>query len=238
MDKDIVIEPMDEEFILWRCLHFGPLSCQSMDQWPSDSPMDWERYRTRNVPLLKKLTRTYGACAILARAGDRVVGQLRFYPREVWNMAEAGELCLQQDFPNGPADDFAAKEFPSPALLEDKTLAIHCFMTGSPQQGENPYQRKGIGTGMVKFLIQWAGTHGWERIEVDAFEDLPLIYEITGSAGYPFWQRLGFHIVDRHPHPYLQEPSDFVETLEKQAVSVGIPPEKARDRLIMRLDLT
>jgi hypothetical protein len=237
MVEDIVIEPMGEEFILWRCLHFGPLSCLSLDRWPSDSPMDWERYRTRNVPLLKRLTRAYGACAILARAGDRVVGQLRFYPREVWNMERAGELCLQQDYPNGPAEDFADTDFPPLSRLEDKTLAIHCFMTGSPQQKENPFQRKGIGNGMVKSLITWAKARGWERIEVDAFEDLPLIYEITGSAGYPFWEKLGLRIVDRHPHPYLQEPSDFLETLEKQAVSVGIPAEKARDRIIMRLDL-
>jgi len=238
MDEDIVIEPMTEEFILWRCLHYGPLSCLTIDQWPSEGPIDWERCRKRNMPLLKKLTRAYGSCAILARAGDRVVGQLRFYPRAVWNMEKAGELCLQQDYPNGPTEDLVDADFPSLARLGDKTLAVHCFMTGSPQQKENPFQRKGIATGMVKFLIQWAGSKGWERIEVDAFEDLPLVYEITGSAGYPFWQRLGFRIVDRHPHPYLQDRSEFVETLEEQAGSVGIPPESARDRLIMRFDLT
>jgi hypothetical protein len=237
MVEDIIIEPMTVEFILWRCLHFGPLSCQSIDKWPTDSPIDLERCRTRNIPLLKKLTRLYGACAILARAGDQVVGQLRFYPREVWNMAGAGELCLQQDHPNGPAEDFADTDFPPPARFENKTLAIHCLMTGSPQRRENPYQRKGVATGMVKFLITWAKARGWKRIEVDAFEDLDVIYEITGSAGYPFWEKLGFRIVDRHPHPYLQDPSDFLETLEKQAVSVGIPVERARDRIIMRLDL-
>jgi hypothetical protein len=101
MEDDVAIEPMTEEFILWRCLHSGPLSCGAIDQWPSDSQADWERFRERNIPLLKTLTRTYGACAILARAGDRIVGQLRFYPRIVWKMEGAGELCLQQDRPGG-----------------------------------------------------------------------------------------------------------------------------------------
>jgi GNAT superfamily N-acetyltransferase len=237
MGKDIVIEPMTEKFILWRCLHFGPLSHRTIDRYPPDSQIDWERFRTRNIPLLAKLTMSYGACAVLARADDRMVGQLRFYPRIVWDMQEAGEMCLLMDYPNGPVDDFAEKEFPPMEKIEDKTIAIHCFMTGSSQQEENPYQRKGIGTRMVKFLIEWARAKGWERIEVDAFEDLPLIYEITGSAGLSFWKKLGFHIADRHPHPYLQEQSEFVDKLEEQARSAGVSLEKAKDRIVMRCDL-
>jgi GNAT superfamily N-acetyltransferase len=238
MGEDIVIEPMTEAFILWRCLHSGPLSCQTIDRWPSESQIDWERYRARNVPLLVKLTRTYGTCAILARADDRIVGQLRFYPRIIWDMDSAGGLCLLQNYPNGPADDFADTEFPPLEHIEDKTLAVHCLMTGSSQQEENPFQRKGFGTRMVRFLIQWAKANGWEYIAVDAFEDIPIIYEITGSAGLTFWQKLGFRIVDRHPHPHLQERSEFVVMLEEQAKSVGINPERAKDRLVMRLDLT
>jgi hypothetical protein len=114
-------------------------------------------------------------------------------------------------------------------------------MTGSPQQKENPYQRKGIGTRMVRALIKWAKANGWERIEADSFEDLPIIYEMTGSAGYKFWEYLGFRIVDRHPHPALQDRSEFagfVTALEEQAKAVGISPERARDRLIVSLDLT
>lgn len=238
MAEEILIEPMTERFILWRCLHSGPLSSRTIDQWPQESEIDWKRYRKRNIPILLKLSRTYGACAILARVGDRIVGQLRFYPRIVWDMKDAGEMCLLMDYPNGPFDNFADTVFPPLEQIEDKTLAIHCFMTGSSQQEENPYQRKGIGTRMVKFLIEWAKTKGWERIDVDAFEDIPLIYEITGSAGLTFWQKLGFHIVDRHPHPYLQERNEFVVKLEEQAKAIGISPERAKDRIVMRLDLT
>jgi RimJ/RimL family protein N-acetyltransferase len=238
MIEDVVVEPMTEEFILWRCLHSGPLSCNTIDQWPSDSPMPWERYRQRNVPLLAKLTRTYGACAIIARDGDRIVGQLRFYPKAVADMEGAGGLCLQQDYPSGPADDFAGNDLPAPARIEDKTLAVHCLMTGSPQQKENPYQRKGIGTRMVRTLIQWAKATGWDRIEVKAFEDLPIIYAITGSTGHTFWEKLGFSIADRYPHPDLQGQDPFVITLEEEARAVGIPPERARDQLVMCLGLT
>ena len=236
MIEDVVVEPMTEEFIVWRCLHGGPLSCKTIDLWPAASTMLLERYRDRNMPLLRKLIQTYGTCAIVARDGDQVVGQLRFYPKVVCAM-NAGYLCLQQDQPAGPADGFADRDFPEPASIEDKTLSVHCMMTGSSQQAENPYQRKGIGTRMAETLIQWARANGWEHIEADAFEDIPLIYEITGSAGYTFWEKLGFHIADRHPHPDLQGQDEFVQKLEEQAKAVGISPERARDRIIMRLDL-
>jgi GNAT superfamily N-acetyltransferase len=238
MGEDVVIEPMTEKFILWRCLHSGPLSCQTIEPWPPDNRIDWERYHARNVPLLLKLTRTYGACAILARVDDRIVGQLRFYPRAIWDMGSTGEMCLRQDYPNGPADDFADTEFPPLGQIKDRTLAVHCLMTGSSQQEENPFQRKGIGTRMVRFLIHWAKTNGWELIVVDAFEDIPIIYEITGSAGLTFWKKLGFRMIDRHPHPHLQERSEFLVMLEEQAKSIGISPERAKDRLVMHLDLT
>ena len=93
---------------------------------------------------------------------------------------------------------------------------------------------------MVKALIEWAKVNGWECIEADSFEHIPSLYEITGSAGQTFWEKLGFHLVDRHPHPELRDRSHFSEfltTLEEQAKAIRIPPEKARDRLVMRLDL-
>ena len=228
MIEDVVVEAMTEEFILWRCLHDGPLSCKTIDAWP--------HYRDRNEPLLRKLIQTYGTCAIVASDGDQVVGQLRFYPKVVLAM-NGGWLCLQQNSPFGPADGFVDSDFPEPAAIEDKTLSVHCMMTGSSQQDENPYQRKGIGTRMVRTLIQWAGANDWEHIEADAFEEIPLVYEITGSAGYTFWEKLGFYIADRHPHSHLQGQDEFVQKLEEQAKAIGISPERARDRIIMRLDL-
>jgi len=110
-------------------------------------------------------------------------------------------------------------------------------MTGSPGQEENPYQRKGIATRMVQKLIEWAKENGWKQIEADSFEDLPIIYQLTGSAGHTFWEKLGFRIADRFPHPYMREFGDFVAMVEKQAKCAGIDPEKAKDSIIMRLDL-
>jgi GNAT superfamily N-acetyltransferase len=233
----VLIEPMSEEFLLWRCLHGGPLSRETIDRRPADPSLNWERYRRRNLPLLARLTRAYGSCAITARDGERIVGMVRFYPKAVWETAGAGELCLQQDHPAGPADDFADADFPPLARIGDKTLKIHCLMTGSPRRAENPYQRRGLATKMMECLIRWAKDEGWERIEADALEDLPIVYEITGGAGRAFWEKLGFSAVERHPYPDLESYPEFLKALDEQAARLGIPLDRARDKSIMRLDL-
>jgi GNAT superfamily N-acetyltransferase len=200
--------------------------------------MPWARYRLRNKALLSTLTEVYGACAIVAREGDEIVGLLRFYPKIVRDMDGAGLLCLQQDHPAGPTDDFAEREFPAQTELEDRTLAVHCMMAGSPSEKSRLYKRKGIATRMAKRLIQWATEHGWEGIEAPSFEDIPILYRWTGNAGHTFWRKLGFHVVDRFPNPHLQERNQFVIKIEEQAETMGIDPASARDRIVMRLDLT
>ena len=238
MIDEIVVEMMTQDFILWRCLHGGPLSSDTIDRWASGTNMPWARYSARNKALLIKLTQIYGACAVVARREDGTVGHLRFYPKSVSKMEKAGHLCLQQDFPSGPTDDFFETDFPPREELEDQTLKVHCLMTGSPSEKSNPYQRKGIGTRMVQRLIEWAIEEGWKRIEADAFEDLPIIYQVTGNAGRTFWNKLGFHVADRFPHPHLREYGEFVATLDEQATHAGIDKDKAKDCIIMRLDLS
>jgi len=235
MIEDVAVEPMTEEFILWRCLHDGPLSCKTIDRLGGTFGMQLEYFRERNVPLLRKIIQTYGTCAILARDGEKVVGQLRFYPKVVLAMHGGRYLCLQQDPPAGPADEFADNDFPELAAIEDKTLSVNCLMTGSSHRAKNPYQRKGIGTRMAETLIQWAGANGWEHIEADALEELALVYDV--KPGYKFWEKLGFHIADRHPHPDLQGQDEWLQKLEKQAKAAGIAPKRARDLIVMRLDL-
>lgn len=94
---------------------------------------------------------------------------------------------------------------------------------------------------MVRTLIEWAKAKGWEGIEAGSFEDIPIIYEITGSTRHSFWEKTEFRLIDRHPHQALQDHSqfnEFIKTLTEQVKSLGIMPERVCDRLVMRLDLT
>ena len=235
MLENVIIEPMTADFILWRCLHGGPLSRETIEEWPGNEAESWATHRALNVPLLEKLIETYGTCAMLARDGDQVVGFLRFYPKAIFSMEQAGQLCLQQGHPAGPSERLVEERFPLLEELDDKTLTVHCLMTGSPFQEENPYQRKGLGTWMARELIRWAGERGWEAIEATAYADVGIIYEITGQAGVRFWERLGFRRVRTEEAGFRGE---FAETVRAQAAERDIDPDDALKKHTMRLNLS
>lgn len=236
----VAVEMMSSEFTLWRCLHGGPLTRATVDHPKPSRRVPWDRLRARNVALLEKLIQTYGSCAVIAMDGDRIVGQLRFYPKTLRVPSAHGTgLCMQQVFPNGPADDMAARDFPPLDQMSDKTLLVHCLMTGSPSQKDNPYQRKGIGSRMVRTLTDWARKRGWTAIEANAYADLPSLYAVTGQAGKAFWEKLGFRVVEAGVESaFLQDDgSGFVGTLLKEADERGLDPSTARAKYTMRLDL-
>src|SRR4030042_234310 len=137
---------MKEDFVLWRCLHGGPISRRTIDSLPPNLEVDWPFVRVRNIPLLRKLTHTYGACAILAHDGDDVVGTLRFYPKALCSFEEGAGFCLQQRPPAGPNDDLAARKFPLLEKLADQTLFVHCLIIASPTGDPNRFRRKGLAT--------------------------------------------------------------------------------------------
>jgi hypothetical protein len=240
MAGDVVIEMMSDEFLLWRCLHGGPLRKDTVDRPAPHPHVPWERLRARNLPLLAKLTSTYGSCAVLGRCGDQIVGMLRFYPKAVCRMAAQGPgLCMQQVFPNGPADDLVENSFPSLDEIADRTLFVYCIMTGSPQQKENPFQRKGVGSRLVRALVDWARARGWRAVEAAAYADLPSIYAVTGSAGKAFWTKLGFRVAAIGVESAFVEDGNqgFVRVVLKEAAERGMDAEAAKARYTMRLDL-
>jgi len=236
MLENISIEPMDERFILWRCLHRGPLSPETIDRYPSDAEVDWTTRRRINIPLLRRIIKTYGTCAILAKDGDHVVGSLFFYPKILYSLKEAGGLCLQQAYPYGPSEHLVETRFPPIEDIKEKTLKVRYLMTGSPFQKENPYQRKGIGTLMARELIRWAKEKGWESIEATANEDLDILYTHTGQAGRRFWGKLGFHVVKTETKPRFR--GKFLKTMLEQAKTQGLIPEDAQNKYTMRIELT
>jgi len=230
---------MTRDFIVWRCLHGGPLTPDTIMNPEPHPRVPWTELCARNIPLLEKLTDTYGACAILARDGERIVGQLRFYPKALQGMAGTEELefCMQQVYPHGPQDDFVERAFPARADLSEKTLLVHCLMTGSPSQKENPYLRKGVGTRLVRFLTDWARAQGWQAIEAKTHEDIPLLYAMSGSAGRTFWEKLGFHVAKTETVQSFLEDTPFSKALRASAEQAGIDPALVPNTYTMRFEL-
>jgi GNAT superfamily N-acetyltransferase len=235
MATDIRIAPMDDEFVVWRCLHGGPLHLGNLGRPAPHPAVDWNRHRRVNTTLLGRIIEAYGTCAMLAWHGDRVVGHIRFYPKVLYDLPEMGQLCLQQAHPAGPADEAIEVELPARADLEDRTIAVHCMMTGSPSRNDNPYQRRGVGRRLAIATVDWARSHGWSAVEAWAHQGLPLQWEITGEAGRSFWEPLGFRVVAEDEPDRLE--ASYFRAIQEQAAKAGTDPDEAAVRYLMRLEL-
>jgi len=233
----LFIGPMSEDLILWRCLHAGPICAANLEDPPPNPQMDWPSTRTRNIPLLRKLTQVYGACAITARDGTEIVATLRFYPRALCSFGDSGAgFCLQQRAPYGPADNMSLRDFPALSDLPDKTLFVHCLLVVSPAGEPDRYRRKGVAGGLVRELVRWAEMKGWHAVEATAYEEIPLLYDIAGVAGRRFWLKQGFSVIRKDTEPAIS--GELYRAILKSALSVGIPAENVSDRYTMRLELT
>lgn len=236
--RNLAVGPLRPDFVLWRCLHAGPLNRGNIDEPGPHPEVDWPYVRSRNAPLLQKLAETYGSCAIAAWDGDDVVATLRFYPKALCSFSASGgaAFCLQQRSPAGPPDNLILREFPPLQKLTDRTLFIHCLFVAAPTGEPGRFRRKGLATRMVRELIGWATRAGWSAIEATAYEELPLLYAISGVAGRRFWRRLGFKVVHEDTEPGIS--GDLEDRLRQEAPSAGLSPDDVTKRYRMRLELT
>jgi hypothetical protein len=234
----LTVKTMREDFILWRCLHAGPLNPRTIGHPPENPEVDWPYVRARNIPLLRKLTRIYGACAITACDGDDVVATLRFYPKALCLFETGGgaAFCLLQHPPAGPPENLSLRELPPVQDLADKTLFVHCLHVAAPAEEAGRFRRQGLATRMARELIEWAAREGWSAIEAMSYEELPLLYGISGVAGRRFWRRLGFEVVHEDTEPGIS--GDLEEKPRREAVSVGLPLGDVTKRYTTRLELT
>jgi len=223
--ESLLLKPMDGSFLLWRCLHDGPVTRKNLDVPPNESRLPFHKTA---IPLLKKLTELYGSAAILAWEQDKVVGLLRFVPKAVSRMEGGGEFCLLQPYPAGPKEDFPQGVFPSKETIKDRTLVVTCMQLLSDRQ------RRGVGRAMVERLKSWAREEGWQAIEATAYQDLPLVYEVTGNAGRNWWEGIGFQVIESLEEEAMKEYREFLQTLEIQAREKGIDPHEVTQKFIMR----
>lgn len=174
---------------------------------------------------------------MLAWDGEQVVGTLRFYPKAIASLAEAGGLCLQQLHPAGSSEQLVERRFPLLEEIEDRTLVVNCLLTGSAAHEENRYRRRGLGSQLVRHLAEWARGRGWRSIEATTHEDLPVLYGITGSAGRRFWEKLGFELALTEVEPEFEQHPGLRRTMREQAAALGLDPESITNRYTMRLEL-
>jgi len=238
--NSILVEPMTEDFILWRCLHRKALSRETIDLWPAEEATIWESHRQTNLPLLTRLIQVYGTCAMLAWDGDLVVGSLRFYPKALFSLEGAGSssspACLLLDPPFGVSDRLVENRFPPVEELPDKTLAVHCWAIVPGYREANPFRLDGFAPLLAKAMIYWARQQGWKGIELKTYQDTPLLNTQLGAAGRRFWEKFGFQVIktDTETAPWFLRQ---VDKMREQLVKLGGDPQEVQNKYTMRLDL-
>ncbi len=159
-DADITVRQMGADYLMADAEPEGvsvQLTCREFAEvWPN--PIYATYY--------DKLTRAYGAAAILAWQGSAVVGFLPFRPR---GCGIALPHCIhyvpgKNGEPTDPDAD-AVERTPLVASedLDPKALVVQCVSV------KPDLRRQGLGTEMVRYLVEWAAAQGWERIEGCAF---------------------------------------------------------------------
>ncbi len=264
LDGVIEIRPMGNDLVTTACLHRGPLDAgvllyQSADEavderlyqhpWP-DSLLDELAPRLgQNIvcppgasaerrEFLREVVHRYGTCAIQAWHDDQIVGIIRFFPSALMMRLGRHSPSLRDSWfwPAVQADDPA------------NTLFIQCIEMGAPtfQRGllampddssknATYFQRRGIGSALVRALIAWAAERGWARLQTGAGRDLEIVYGLAGTGGRTFWEKLGFHAHTELPSlPWV---STQLAVLSYQASKARISLEEAQRQWLMVYDL-
>ena len=71
--------------------------------------------------------------------------------------------------------------------LSPKVLKVQCASVA----WNPPLYRKGLGTAMLYYLVDWARENGWERIEGWAFENPSVDDAYVWIPSVQFWEKAG-----------------------------------------------
>lgn len=144
----IEIRPMDEDYILPRCLHAGPIDAMATQASEGAAvdlpPHPWSDETIQALAaehgggithggepasreFMREMIQRYSTCALLAWRGRTVVGFVRFYPMKIARLvAEARAKKVE-----GILDCTLA----CPPEQDEGTLWVQCVMTSRPYTG-------------------------------------------------------------------------------------------------------
>ncbi|MFP4053227.1 MAG: N-acetyltransferase family protein [Phycisphaerae bacterium] len=133
----------------------------------------------------RKIMKAYGTSAITAWQDKALVGFLPFMPLNC-GMPEM-VFCLYTSDQTPLERVKAATPIPFDQL-SPKVLKVQC---ASIAHNRNMY-RKGLGSTMANYLIDWARESGWERIEGWTFSDSQFFDAYKWLPSIHFWEKAGF----------------------------------------------
>ena len=157
----MIICPMDKDFILFQCVHCGPLSPSNIGTKTMNIAGTLKEQFERNKKFLTRLTDTYGSCAMLAIDGNSVVAHARFYPQILLDKIN---FCCQ-DPKYAITQEMVEMYLPAIENPADKILKIDCFLVN-----EN-YRGQGLSHALIEGILDWAQSHDWKTVRGFAASD-------------------------------------------------------------------
>ena len=187
--------PMDKSLILFRCLHFEPLSSSNIEKMGMNGLDISEEQFDRNKNFLSQMIDVYGSCAMLAMDGDYVVGHARFYPQLI---CDKFQFCCQ-DPRYGITQDMVETEFSEIENPSDRILRIDCFLV------HKDYRGQGIVHLLIDGVLEWAKAHDWKAVRAYASHDNYWFSTQLCAPMLRTYIKHGFRKTETIPFPEVKE---------------------------------
>jgi len=152
---------MDKDFILFRCLHNGPLSPSNIETKSMNIASLTKEQIDRNKKLLRRLIDTYGSCAMLAMEGDSVIAHARFYPQIIYNQFK---FCCH-DPKHIITQEMVEMNLPPLTNPTERILIITCFFV------HKNYRGQGLSHKLIDTILKWAKNNAWKSVRCFAYPD-------------------------------------------------------------------
>lgn len=153
--------PMQKDFVLFRCVHLGPLSPSNIEKMSVNAPNLSKEQFDRNKKFLARLIDAYASCAMLAIEGEFVVGHVRFYPQIICNTCQ---FCWQ-DPKYAITQQMLEMDLPRIENRADRVLRIDCFIV------HKDYRGRGLSHALLDGVLEWARAHDWRTVRAWACPD-------------------------------------------------------------------
>jgi len=215
--------PMGKDFILFRCLHNGPLSSSNIEAKSMNIGSLTKEQLGQNKKFLERLVNAYGSCAILAMEDDYVIAHARFYPQIIYDQFK---FCCHD--PNYPiTQEIVEMELPLLKNQAERILRITCFFV------HKDYRGQGLSHKLIDAILKWAKNNNWKSVRCFAYLDN---YWLSSEMCTPMMSTYSKHGFKKIRIVTLPEVKDFLQQMKNG--ELGTEKKKEFDKFYGDKDLS
>jgi GNAT superfamily N-acetyltransferase len=197
----MTITHMQNDFVLYCCLHCGFLSPSTIDDRCTLS----EEQADLNKQFLTRLIETYGSCGMMAMEKGIVVAHARFWPQAIDDQIK---FCCH-DPNHAITQEMVEMELPALDKPEDRVMRITCYFIHAEYRGQ------GLSHELIEAILEWAKANDWKRIRCFASNDNHWLASEMCTPMKRTYEKYGFKQIDTVDMP---EVKDFLQQMQDGAL--------------------